>query len=382
MAPSHFSGPLRVQPWPLQLTLPTVSYPPQPPGPGWPPQQPTPGQPPEQSPFAAADPHGPGPQSSGYEQYSLEPQSDPGQQNWGQPTQPYGQPYGQSYGQPGPEFQQSPMSGPPASGAPMSGAPMSGAPMSGPPPYQPGGRFGPPPKKRSALPFLLGGVALLIVVAVVVGVVVFVNRSTDDGNHRASTSGSPSPSGSPSASASPSAPAAAGDGVQGDHIVDTATGWFFKKRDGDWKDTVNPAASELLNPVGQTVSLSGGLSACIEIGQLRSDFHYTGPSDLEDVKSALATSILKNYYGHGAKVDPKQKHTDQKLTQYGRKAWLWAFHVNYTSSAGSATGEYVVIAVLDAGNGKAAAFWGSVPNGHDTLKKDMMAAAGTLNVQS
>ncbi len=363
MAPSHFPGPLRVQPWPPQLTLPTVSYPPQPPGPGWPPPQPTPGQPPEQSPFS--DPNGPGQQSSGYEQYTLEPRSGTGQQNWGQPVQPYGQP--------GQEFQQTPMSGPPASGAPMSG----------PPPYQPGNRFAAPPKKRSALPFLLGGVALLVVVAVVVGVVVFVSRSNNDDNHRASspTSSSPGTSRSPSASSAPSA-ATSGDGIQGDRIVDTATGWFFKKRGGSWENTVNPAATELRNPVGQSTSVGGGLSACLEIGQLNSAFHYSGPGDLKDVKSALATSILRNYYGHGAKVDPKQKHTDQQLTQYGRKAWLWAFHVNYTSSAGKATGEYVVIAVLDAGNGKAAGFWGSVPNGHDTLRKDMTAAAGTLNVAS
>jgi hypothetical protein len=261
---------------------------------------------------------------------------------------------------------------------------MTGPPVSGQPAYPGDGGYGSPPpgggfvppKKRSPLPFVLGGVGLLVVVVIVIAVVVFATKSKS-GSHGATGR---SPSAAASKSPSPTSSTPAGDGVQGDKIVDKATGWYFKKAGSPWQNTVHPAAAEIENPVGQTVMLGSHSSAVIEVGELNSQFGYTGPDDLEKVKSAVATSILKNYYGpDGAKVDPSQRHIDERLTQYSRKSWLWAFEVTYTSSAGKQTGEYVVIAVMDAGNGKAAAIWGSVPDGHDDLKADVNKAIGSVN---
>ena len=76
-----------------------------------------------------------------------------GQQGYGQPG--YGPPYGQQgYGQPG--------YGPPY-GQPGYGQPGYG---------QPGYGYGPPPKKKKALPWILGGVALVVVIVVAIVLVI------------------------------------------------------------------------------------------------------------------------------------------------------------------------------------------------------------------
>ncbi|GAA2677076.1 MULTISPECIES: hypothetical protein [Actinosynnema] len=104
------------------------------------------------------DPHG---QQPGYGQ--------PGQ--YGQQPGPYGQPdqFGQQLGQHGqPGYGQQP------------GTPGQFTPY-GQPGFDPSG--GVPPKKKSALPWVLGGVGVLAVVGVVVGLLVFTG---DDGNDTAS----------------------------------------------------------------------------------------------------------------------------------------------------------------------------------------------------
>ncbi|MGA8112886.1 MAG: hypothetical protein WCA46_04390 [Actinocatenispora sp.] len=353
-----------------------MTYPPQPSGPGWQ-QQPPPGQNPEQQPYGGyPDPSGQSP--AGYGQpYGQAGYGQPGDGQYGDAALPNWQQAG-PYGPPNVDYSQQSMGGPPMSGPPMSGGPMSGPPVSGQPMYPPGSGFPPPPPptKSKALPVILGGVAVVVVAALVVGIVLFVRSGSDKPDHPSTASSQRAKSG-PSAASSPSTAPSVGAGVQGDKIIDTATGWFFKKRDGTWRDVPQPAASEISNPVGQSVALGDGSYATIEIGQLGPDYEYSGPKDLKTVKSDLATSMLKHYYGNGAKVDAKQNHKDQQVTQYGYQAWLWAFHVTY-ASGGADKSEYVVIAVLDSGEGTAAAFWGSVPSGNDALEKDMLKAAGTL----
>lgn len=344
---------------------PDVTYPPQQPG-GWP-DQPPQGQP-AQQPYsgAGADPFGPPPGSpsgppsagdepSGYEQYSLDA-------GWQQPQQ---------YQQPGAQ--------PPPYGAPL--APGM-APPSGPPAgYQPGPVGFPPPggpvppKKRSVAPWLFVGGGALVLVLAIVAVVAVVSSGKDKKPPVADPSSSSRPSAS--ASAKPS-PGPSNDGVHGNKIIDSATGWGYTKAGSPWVDSVAPAAKELENPVGQSVKIDTNVYATMQLGRLSDDFDYNGPGDLKTVKSALATSILKGYYGSGAKVDAGKKHVDEQLTSEKRAVWLWAFDVTYTSSAGKKTTEYVVIAVLDVGGGSAAAFWGSVPDGHDDLNKQMRTAVGTL----
>jgi|GEM_PF-5001399 len=332
---------------------PVVTYPPQQPG-GWPDQPPqgTPSQPPY-----------PGDESSGPEQYTFDagfPQSAPPQ---------YEQP---GYPPPG----AAPMSGGPAGfpqSAPPGAAPMSGGPAGYPQGMPPGAPL--PPKKRSPLPFLFaGGGALVVVLAIIAVVAVFSTGKDDEKTPQADTSHSARPSASSSPSGQP------GDGVQGDMIVDSATGWGFTKGGSPWENTPTPTVSELDNPVGQSVELGDNFYATMQLGQLSSEFGYSGPDDLKSVKSDLATSILGNYYGDGAKVDTSQKHVDQKLTVQGHKVWLWSFEVKYKND-GASQGEYVVIAVLDAGGGKAGAFYGSVPDGHDSLKSQVIDSAGSLTIE-
>lgn len=125
----------------------------------YPPQQPGQGGP--QDPYGQPGPYGPPPGGQPGPQYG-----QPGQQPYGQPQQPpYGQPGQQPYGQPAPgygqpgEWGQQPYGGPPQ-GQPPYGVPPAGF-------GQPGG-YGIPPKKKSPLPWILGGAALLVVAVVAV----------------------------------------------------------------------------------------------------------------------------------------------------------------------------------------------------------------------
>jgi len=347
-----------------QLTLPIVTYPPQQPGQGQP-----------------YDP---------YQQFPNQPGANQPPPNQPPPNQPF--PDSPFPADPQPPMSGPPMSAPPGGGFPVSGPPVSGPPTSGSPvsggagmpPYQsgfpvPGMPTPPPQKKRSPLPWLLALCGVLVVAIVVVSIIVIAKP----GSHQASPSTSSSASASGGASPSPSAvpSPSEGAGVEGDKIVDSATNWEYTKAGSPWKDVALPVVTEIDNAVGQSIVLDTGSYATIELGELDSSFGYTGPSDLETIKSDVATAMLKKYYGEGAKPDSSKDHLDEKLTQYGHKAWLWAFDVKYTSSGSDYT-EYVVMAVLDAGGGKAALFWGSVPDGHDTYKNDMIDAASSLTPAS
>ncbi len=343
-----------------------VTYPPQQPGPGWP-DRPGPDEP--QQPV----------------RYDIEP---------------YDQSYGQSAGYGPPQYDAGPgpaqpYSGPPQSAQPYSGQPYPGQPQSGQPyptaghAYQQGGPPGypmgpqptPPGGSRSPLPFILGGVGLIAVLAVIFTVVIVATRDGSDPtpgpSASASDSASASPSGSPSPTDGPDS-----DGVYGDKIVDVDSGLYFTKITGsDWQVGVpaGSTAKEFDHPVGQYVPLGSSNYSAVQIGQLTDDFGYTGPEDLEKVRGELVDSILKNYYFDGAKKDAKIK--DEALTQYGHKAWLWAYHVTYSGST-VASGESVVIAILDTGSGKAGAFWGTVPDGHNDQISDMTDAAASLNIRA
>jgi len=98
---------------------------------------------------------------------------DPYQQGYGQPgygQQGYGQP---GYGQPG----YGPPYGQQGYGQPGYGQPY-GQPGYGQPGYgQPGYGYGPPPKKKKALPWILGGVALVVVIVVAIVLVIGLGAS-------------------------------------------------------------------------------------------------------------------------------------------------------------------------------------------------------------
>lgn len=270
-----------------------------------------------------------------------------------------------------------PTSGSPTSGGPVSGPPVSGGGVGGPPPYQGGGYQAPPPQppRRSPLPFLLAACAVLGVAVIIVGIIAIVRPSShpsadkSPSPHPSSSSAAPSPSGT----ASPTP----GAGVEGKDIVDSATGWRFKKAGSPWKNVAEPVIGEIDNPVGQSVQLGYQSYATMEIGKLDSQFGYTGPSDLKSVKSTVVTEMLSKYYGDGATPNSKKSHLNEHLKQYGYDAWLWAYDVSYTAGGTSYT-EYVVMAVLDSDSGAAAMFWGSVPDGNNALKNDMINAASSL----
>jgi hypothetical protein len=275
------------------------------------------------------------------------------------------------------------MGGPPTSGPPTSGPPTSGPPVSGggggiggPPPYQGGYQTPPPqPPRRSPLPILLAVCAVLGVAVVIVGIIAVVRPSSHPDAHPSHSPKPASPTASPSPSPNPSP--SPGAGVEGKEIVDTQTGWRFKKAGSPWKNVAVPTISEMNNPVGQSVQLGYESYATMELGELKDSFGYGGPSTLKSVKSTVITEMLSKYYGDGATPISSDSHINKHLVQYGYDAWLWAYDVSYTASGTSYT-EYVVMALLDSSSGNAAMFWGSIPDGNNALKSDMINAASSL----
>lgn len=321
----------------------------------YPPQQP--------DPWSGQPPYGPGSQPGPYE-------PDPGAYGG---SNGYGPGYGpQDYGVP---------SVPPDYGQP-SVPPDYGQPSAPPgyqdpygyqqPGYQPTQPFGGPgypppvpPKKSSPLPWILGGVAaLVVVVLVIVGVAVLAG-----GRHHPPAARSGSPSASASASPSPTV------STDPTRVTDTATGISFKKLGSPW-EPVTFNVKEFTHTSGEQAPSEADCSDCyavISMGPLNtSTYPYTGPSDLQKDTDAMAGAMVKEYYPKNAK--PDKKYSDAAGTQDGHQVWVWAYHLSYSASGMTATGESVEVAVVDLGGGKAGGFYTSVP---DTNTKDLLPQVET-----
>ncbi|MFI6323508.1 DUF2510 domain-containing protein [Nonomuraea sp. NPDC050556] len=323
--------------------------------------QPSSGPQPSSAPQPAAPPP-PGPPSGPY--FAPGPSSGPapyGPQQASNPTQVYGQ---APYTQPGYAQQQS----------------QWGAPL-------PGAEFGPPPKRSSALPWVLGGVGALLVVALIVGAVVFVVKSTSGSGPIAQpiptrsleprpeeTTPGETPSAQPSTGELPQAQ----DGT----ITDPVTGLSFAVPEGwtvpEWSE-INGTDPSIQNWSGAVQKTSqenydgkdNDWIGNIYTGTLNPVYPYSGVAGLKDATEGVFIDFATNYY----QIPNERKILQNKAIKVGdRDGWLIEFELDFSKES-AAKGykwkkERGAVVVVDQGEGKAPALlYTSVP---DNLGTDVV----------
>ncbi|WP_248959269.1 hypothetical protein [Sphaerisporangium perillae] len=298
----------------------------------------------------------------------------PGGQQFGQQGSPYGGPSG-PYGQP---------TGPQQWGTPPGGTAQMPVPEFGP--------QGPPPPKKSPLPWVLGGgaVVILLVVALVIGLSI-VNRDTTPtavGTPLPSETVEPSdPQITPPLEDTPTPDPSTTDfpaelpEPKGNVIEDPRTGLSFAFPGDPW---VVPKWSDLNGPADprfpqwssgyQAVSQKdydgkkndwvGTVTAC----RLPEAFDYSGPENLRDV-----TKLVLNAYEKGFYSPPHKRRIvkDAAIEVSGKQAWLLRFEMDFSADAKKAGWKFRkeegMFVLVDRGAGeRPALLYASVPDNLDT----------------
>ncbi|MFC4586201.1 DUF2510 domain-containing protein [Sphaerisporangium corydalis] len=295
----------------------------------------------------------------------------PGQQataQFGQPVGPYGAPAQQQWGNQG-------------------GTAQFPVPEFGP--------QGPPPKKGSMLPWVIGGgaVVVLLVVALIIGISVM-NRGTTpvaDSTPDPTTSIEPSDpqitppletTPAPSPSDSTDFPAELPQ-PKGNVITDPRTGLSYAFPGGPWTvpkwsdlNGTGPAdpnfpqwtggyeTTSQKNYDGQNHDWVGQVLTC----RLPEAFDYAGPQDLRNSAGALLVNYEKLFYSppHKRKIVK-----DAALDVSGKKAWILRFEMDFTAESKKNnwkfTKEEGFFLVVDQGAGaRPSVMYASVPDNLDT----------------
>ncbi|MGH8876648.1 MAG: hypothetical protein ACRD0P_04785 [Stackebrandtia sp.] len=305
---------------------------------------------------------------------------DPSQQGYGQPNpaqqgynqqppayDPYAQPPVDPYQQPQ-QYSAPPVdpmqqySAPPVSVTPASGQPWPGA----------GGPMLPPAPPKSGPPawiFIVGGLTLLALIGV--GVFFAVNAGGDDNpsddKSDSAADKSDEPSDDPTSESAPPG---------GDLIQDPGTGLAFEPID-EWQtlDTSQGVpVKNFLSMGAQQYEVATDWVAMVGVGEV--DTAAVDYKDSGDLKDAIKT-VAKDYDSNNFGEDPKGFDRDQKAEYSeesiaGKDAMTMVYHLTWDEGENPDTGEQVVMALIDAGDGKVAGFIGSLP---DSTPKDQVDAA-------
>lgn len=323
-----------------------MTYPPQPP------QDPWAGQPPVDPTY---------PQYGGYSGQPADPAAGYGQPPGDMPQQYPQQGYpDQPTGAPDPYAQ--PMSALPMSGQPMSGQPMSGQPWQ---PHQAApAKSGPP-----VWAFVIGAVALVALVGV--GVLVFVALG-DDGSDEPERAGqSQEPSEEPSESESEDT----GDGgdslPDGFAVTNSATGLTYTEMGDPWEPAESRSVAGFNSADGQFLQTEFGAiswGAMVAIGELDVELlGYEGPDDLEATAEVLGDVIEAGHFNNadGEPLDGLARTDGPEFDEIdvdGRSGVRMANYLSWDDSDVEDTGEVVVVAAIDLGDGRAAGVFVGLPD--------------------
>jgi hypothetical protein len=102
---------------------------------------------------------------------------------------------------------------------------------------------------------------------------------------------------------------------------------------------------------------------------------YKGPESLQTVTVMASDGLLAQYY---AFPHTKRGIASQQLKVGGRKGWLIGTQLRYKRPGVRATGELVVVAVIDTGRPTPAVVFTSMPNTHRNLWPDINRFIGQL----
>lgn len=331
----------------------------------YPPQQP-------QGDWGGQQPYDPSQQGYGQQQplgfdqqfpsYDVQPAADPYAQ---QQPDPYSAPPANPYAPQQPAYDPTQYSAPPVSVAPASGQPYPGGPMM------------PPPAPSSGPPvwiFAVGGVVLLALIGV--GVFFAINAAGGDGPNDDPTDAAQSSSQPPSDNPTSGA-------TDGNLIVDTNTGLGFEAM-GGWEnmDTSQGApVPGFTSFQGQQYEVASQWVAMLGVGEVDpSAVGYKDSGDLKDAVKSLSKQYDENNFGDdpkGLDRDKKAEYDDSDLA--GKKAITMAYHLTWDEGENPDTGEQIVFALIDVGDGKVAGFLGSMPDSTPSSQVDeAVKAVGTL----
>ncbi|WP_344972987.1 DUF2510 domain-containing protein [Streptosporangium fragile] len=285
------------------------------------------------SPEAGAQQAGPHPGQ--WEQQTVQYQEPgAGQPQWGGPQGPG---TGQSqWGGPGQGDGQSQWSGPG----------QGGATMQLPSPQFGGYPSGPPPRKSSPLPWILGGGGVLIlIVVIVIGAMYLVDPGRR--NSASERTGLPSPfptlsrepAPEPTPEATPSQPSSGTPPQPQDgRITDPVTGLSFEIPGSPWR-----VPSKLGGGLGFTWT-SGAVAVAqsdfdgqgndwlgnVFTGQLPTQYGYSGPASMRSVAATLLQVVEPAFYTppHKRKIVE-----DKAIKVSGKDAWLLVFDLDFTEQS-------------------------------------------------
>lgn len=336
----------------------------------------------------------PPPQGQPGDPYGQQYQQNPGQQPWdgSQPAPPMsgvpasGQP-GQ-YGQPDPYGQ--PMSGIPSSGQPdpygqpmaAPGRPAPGYPGSDPYGRQQWGPVVPPPNNGSSKAWIWAVIAGVVVLGLMVVTVLYFTSGDDTPTADPTETTSDEPSGdAPSEEVDPNL----------NLYTETVTGLSYEPMDEPWRDFLGGDLAGFHGAVGQYLDVLEFESdsrwvASFIIGELDTSLiGYTGPDSAEAALEQLADIIDENnYLAPPDFTEPldgfKRGDISIEAHDVGGNSGMWmSYYLSWDDDRIDETGESVAIGVIDAGDGKAAGFFLSLPDSvPDTHLDQMMTALDTL----
>ncbi|MGH9246210.1 MAG: DUF2510 domain-containing protein [Acidimicrobiales bacterium] len=292
-------------------------------------------------------------------------------------------------------------SAPPATvPAPAPPAPPAPAPAWGTPPGRPGDPGGPPPPdypgyagglppapptppSRNRTPLLIAAVAAVVLLAALAAF--FLTRDgdddvvADDGTEDTADDETTTTEEEDETTTTEEGD----DGGDDGDVISNGT-ISFAALGGDWTFD-QPTFPELPRAAGQfqivqdevPPPIDGPWFANVTIGDLDPTIPYSGPESLEAATQALSDKIIQS--GAYPAGTTSQVVLSEAQEVDGNEAFVVRSELQYAVPGLEATGETVLIAVIDTDQGPAA-FWGSIPNSASDLVADMDEAFESLTV--
>lgn len=247
-------------------------------------------------------------------------------------------------------------------------------------PVAPSGSLSPPTpgRRRSALPWILGAVAL-VTVLVVIAVLVVRSLTRDVIIDSEPVPGGPSSSSlvCPDAvleTASPPPPQT-GDRVRSGPLSYARLGAPFEAPEWDvrvpfGRDVQNQNATVEKNPAGTPTWVAGVLIARLLAGD-----GFYGP---EQGAKVVAECVTGKFYGNAAVT--REDRRNEATTVDGRPAWVVEAQLGFTLPDIKTTGELMVIVVVETVSGEAGLFYASIPDTSPQFIEPARDAQASLQV--
>jgi len=279
---------------------------------------------------------------------------------------------------------------PPAAPGPVPPPPPGGEHQPPPPPGAPGpGGPGVPPPPPGAPPGdrrqpLVIGLAVLIVVLLGVGGFLLLSGDDDDsatGDTTTTTERETTTTEQETTTTERTTTTALTP--DSEHV--SSGGLTFTRLPEPWEDwqTSGGHVSEITGAAGQFVVVQestpwgGRWIGNVLIGDLSSQFSYSGEEDLREATHAFADSLIANYYVEDAESSIVQ---EREVTIDGHPGYFIHHELTFQAEGLETTREKVITVLVDTGRPRPGAFFASIPYNRADLNEGMDAAYHSLRV--